>query len=308
MSGDARLLTYGELRREAAGALRAAGVSAAALEARLMAERAAGMTRTEYLREDGATAPKGVAETLRQMTRRRERGEPAAYITGEWEFYSLPILVSRATLIPRADTETLAAHAIEILTALFDEFPASPALRVLDLCAGTGCVGLAIAANVQGVEVTLADKYDGAAELCRKNIERCALSARLSVAPADALLPPPRDMGAFDMIVCNPPYIPTGDIDATDVSVREYEPMYALDGGADGLLFFRAIAHLWKSALKNGGYLLFECGAAQADDVQRILRDNGFTQLSTATDTGGHVRVVAGQLKIFDKGTSKDGS
>jgi release factor glutamine methyltransferase len=229
------------------------------------------------------------------MTRRRLAGEPAAYITGEWEFYSIPVRVSRETLIPRTDTELLAERAIARLLAR--DYGGR---RVLDLCAGTGCVGLAVVKNAPGAYAVLTDKFDGALALCRENAERNRLSDRVSVVAADALAAP-ADLsdciyaGSFDIIVCNPPYIPSGDLSALDASVRDYEPRRALDGGADGLGFFRAVAEKWRPALKSGGYLLFECGAGQAGAVRDILRENGFEDISSARDTIGHERVVGGR-------------
>ncbi|MDR2615039.1 MAG: peptide chain release factor N(5)-glutamine methyltransferase [Oscillospiraceae bacterium] len=286
--------TYGGIYREARDALRRAGVSSPELEARLLAQRAAGKTREAYIRDGGLPAEARAVKTLRELTAERLRGAPAAYLVGEWEFYSLPIAVSRDTLIPRTDTETLAGRAIEILTDAAARGGAGA--RVLDLGAGTGCVGLAIAANVLSARVALADKYAGAAALCGINAERNALTERAEVIMADALAPPEETLGRFDLIVCNPPYIPTGDLSALDNSVRDYEPRRALDGGADGLDFFRAVALHWRAAMEPGGYLLFECGAGQSGAVREILRENGFADISATRDTAGHERVVEGRI------------
>ncbi|MDR2421248.1 MAG: peptide chain release factor N(5)-glutamine methyltransferase, partial [Oscillospiraceae bacterium] len=277
--------TYGGIYRASRDALRRAGVSSAELEARLFAQSASGKTREEYIRDGGLPAPEGCARALRALTARRLRGEPAAYILGEWEFYSLPVFVSRETLIPRTDTETLAARATALLSAR--AAAGASDMRVLDLCAGTGCVGLAVAAGAVGARVTLADKYAGAVELCRKNAERNALSGRVEAVMADALSPPGEGLGAFDTIVCNPPYIPSGDIGSLELSVRGFEPRRALDGGRDGLDFFRAVARHWRGAVRRGGHLLFECGAGQAPAVRGILRENGFADVSAAGGAGG---------------------
>ncbi|MDR1328217.1 MAG: peptide chain release factor N(5)-glutamine methyltransferase [Oscillospiraceae bacterium] len=285
---------------EARDALRGGGVTAAELEARLFVSAASGKTRAEYIRDAPLPAPEATAAAASDMTRRRLAGEPAAYITGEWEFYSMPVRVSRETLIPRTDTELLAERAIARLLAR--DYGGR---RVLDLCAGTGCVGLAVVKNAPGAYAVLADKFDGALALCRENAERNLLSNRVSVASADALAAPVDNnlsggcnyAGSFDIIVCNPPYIPSGDLSALDVSVRDYEPRYALDGGADGLGFFRAVAEKWSSALKRGGYLMFECGAGQSGAVRDILRENGFEDISSARDTIGHERVIEGKIK-----------
>ena len=171
-----------------------------------------------------------------------------------------------------------------------------PGMRVLDLCAGSGCVGLAVAANVPGCRVVLADVSEAALRLCKQNVRRNELNARVTCVQADALEPPDAALWDFDVIACNPPYIPTGDIAGLDVSVRDYEPRSTLDGGADGLDFYRAIAARWGAALRLGGALLFEVGIGQAGDVGAILAQNQFEQIQTFQDTQGIGRVVEGVL------------
>ena len=132
--------------------------------------------------------------------------------------------------------------------------------------------------------------------MCKQNIRRCDLNARVTCVHADALEPPAAALWDFDVIACNPPYIPTGDIAGLDVSVRDYEPRSALDGGADGLDFYRAIAERWGKALRLGGSLVFEVGIGQAPDVEQILAMNGFEQIQTTQDTQGIWRVVEGVM------------
>ena len=137
----------------------------------------------------------------------------------------------------------------------------------LDLCAGSGCLGLAIASQVKDARVVLGELSDGALRVCRQNIRRCGLTGRVTAMQLDALRPPLQRLGDFDCIVSNPPYIPSGDIPGLDASVRDYEPHMALDGGADGLDFYRAICAHWRSVLHPGSRLCFEVGIGQADDV-----------------------------------------
>ena len=150
---------------------------------------------------------------------------------GEWEFYGLPLDISSDVLIPRSDTEVLAERAILRARA------AGEGGRVLDLCAGSGCVGLAVAANVPACRVVLGELSEGALRVCKQNVRRNSLNARVTCVSVNALEPPASALWDFDIIACNPPYIPTGDIPGLDVSVRDYEPHMALDGGADGLDF-----------------------------------------------------------------------
>ncbi|MDR3209313.1 MAG: peptide chain release factor N(5)-glutamine methyltransferase [Oscillospiraceae bacterium] len=272
--------------------LREQGVAGFDLEARLLCEKASGKTREAFIRDAAHYPPDGRFEReLMSFLARRAGGEPIAYITGEWAFYSLPMEVSPDVLIPRADTEILAERAIKILKGAAG---GGAPLRVLDLCCGTGCVGLAIAANVPDARVTLADNSDAALRLARANTARNALTRRAAVSSADALAPPPPLFGSFEMIVCNPPYIPTADLDGLEPSVRAYEPRAALDGGEDGLAFYRRVAASWKTLLQKGGFLLFECGAGQAQAVMNILREHRYTGIAAAKDLQGIDRVVEG--------------
>ena len=167
---------------------------------------------------------------------------------------------------------------------------------VLDLCAGSGCVGLALAKHLPGSRVTLGELDEGALRICRQNIRRNDLTGRVAAMQMDALEKPPVHLGEFDAIVSNPPYIPDGDIAGLDVSVRGYEPHLALKGGEDGLDFYRAICAQWTAALRAGGCLLFEVGIGQADDVLRIMRSAGFGDVEITPDLNGIPRVVSGVL------------
>ena len=282
--------TYNNLYLDTRQRLRQAGVEGAQLEARELVCCAAGKSREQFYRDMALYASDQVEEKLRELVARRLAGEPVAYIIGEWEFYGLSLEVSSDVLIPRMDTEVLAERAILLARA------AGEGARVLDLCAGSGCVGLAAASNVSECRVVLADVSEAALKLCKQNIRRCDLNARVTCVHADALEPPAAALWDFDVIACNPPYIPTGDIAGLDVSVRDYEPRSALDGGADGLDFYRAIAERWGKALRLGGSLVFEVGIGQAPDVEQILAMNGFEQIQTTQDTQGIWRVVEGVM------------
>ena len=282
--------TYNNLYLEVRRQLRAAGIPAAQLEAREIVCYAADKNREQFFRDMSLYASDPVEERVRALAKRRLEGEPVAYIIGEWEFYGLPLDISRDVLIPRLDTEVLAEQAILAARA------AGEGCRVLDLCAGSGCVGLAVAANVPECRVVLADLSEGALRVCKQNIRRCDLNARVTCLSADAKLPPLPALWDFDMIVCNPPYIPSGEIAGLDASVRDYEPHQALDGGDDGLDFYRAVASKWKGALRLGGTLLFEVGMGQAPDVERILGKNGYENVRSFQDTQEIWRVVAGTI------------
>ena len=283
--------TYNDLYLDARKALKGAGVEQAQLEARELLCFASGKDRGEFLRDLPLYASDGVEGRFRGLLDRRLKGEPVAYLIGEWEFYGLTLDVCRDVLIPRPDTETLVERGILHVRDLPD------GARVLDLCAGSGCVGLAMADNCPNTRVILAEWCGDALRVCRQNILRCALSQQVSAAQVDALEPPPRILRDFDLIVCNPPYIPTREVGRLDVSVRDYEPRMALDGGEDGLKFYRSIAKKWKCALKPGGKLIFEVGYDQAQAVRDIMARNGYQDLQTTMDPGMHWRVVEGSVE-----------
>lgn len=282
-------ITYNNLYMDIRQELHRAGIQAATLEARELVCFAAGKTREQFVRDGRLYVPQDVEEQARALMHRHLAGEPLAYLIGEWEFYGLPLDISEQVLIPRSDTEVLAGEAIRWLQTQQDA-------RVLDLCAGSGCVGLAVASQVHDCRVVLGEKSEAALRICRQNIRRSGLLGRVTPMPADALEPPTRQLGEFDCIVCNPPYIPTQDIETLDVSVRDYEPHMALDGGEDGLEFYRAISENWREALHPGARLYFEVGIGQADSVLRIMRRQGFGELEIVPDTAGIPRVVYGTL------------
>lgn len=282
--------TYNNLYLDLRRKLKAAGIPAAQLEARELVCYAAGKGREEFYRDLSLYASSQVEKTVEELAARRLEGEPVAYIIGEWEFYGLNLEIDRRVLIPRMDTEVLAEQAILAARA------AGEGCRVLDLCAGSGCVGLAVAANVPECRVVLADVLEGALRICRQNIRRCGLSDQVICAFADAKLPPLPALWDFDVIACNPPYIPSLDILTLDPSVKDYEPHEALDGGEDGLDFYRCVCSKWKGALRLGGRLIFEVGAGQAPDVEALLSQNGFEDIRSFQDTQGILRVVSGAI------------
>lgn len=283
-------ITYNNLYLDIRRQLKAAGVENAQLEARELVCYATDKSREQFVRDMGLYVADSMEKRIRDLVSRRLAGEPVAYIIGEWEFYGLPLDISGDVLVPRLDTEVLADRAIALAREVGE------GARVLDLCAGSGCVGLAVAANVPECHVVLGDVSEGALRVCKQNVRRNGLSAQVACLMADALRPPTPLMWDFDVIACNPPYIPTGDIPGLDGSVKDYEPHLALDGGEDGLDFYRAIASRWGKALRHNGKLVFEVGIGQASDVEMIMARYGFTDIRTYQDTAGIWRVVEGTV------------
>ena len=261
----------------------------ASLLARNLLCHITGKTREELLRDMEIYASEQVCGQMDEAVARITAGEPLAYVLGQWEFFGMTLHVDSNVLIPRDDT--CAVTELAISKALF--LDAAP--RILDLCTGSGCIGLAIARRVKDARVTLADISAGAMATAKKNITLQKQSGRVSCVKADALAAPSAFLGKFDMIVSNPPYITTEEMEQLPSSVKDYEPHLALHGGTDGLDFYRSIAANYAQALKPGGYLCFEFGFGQGDAVCQILEMNGYTILERSRDYNDRERAVIAQ-------------
>lgn len=261
----------------------------ASLLARNLLCYVSGKSQEQIVADREKYACEAVCEAMESSVQRILAGEPLAYVLGEWEFYGMTLYVDSNVLIPRDDTCAVAALAIK--KGLFlDQDP-----RILDLCTGSGCIGLAVANRVKDAKVTLADISRDALAVAKKNIARQKLSGRVSCVQADALAPAAAFLGKFDLIVSNPPYVTTKEMEELPESVKDYEPHLALHGGADGLDFYRAIVKNYTQALKPGGYICFEFGMGQGDDVCRILERNGYTILERSRDYNDRERAVLAQ-------------
>lgn len=266
----------------------------ASLLARNLLCHVSGKSQEQILADREKYADEAVCSRMAEAVERVKAGEPLAYVLGEWDFYGLRLYVDRNVLIPRDDTCAVAELAIR--NALFLE--QDP--RILDMCTGSGCIGLAIASRVKDARVTLADISKEALAVAKKNVALTHLGGRVSCVQADALAPAAPFLGKFHMIVANPPYVTTAEMDTLPASVRDYEPRLALLGGEDGLLFYRSIAENYRSALKPGGFLCLEFGMGQADSVCSILKENGFTNLAVTKDFNGRERAVIAQYSRKD--------
>lgn len=221
---------------------------------------------------------------VKSIINRRKKGEPLQYILGKWWFYEGEFYVGRGVLIPRQDTETLVDTALEFISK-------KDTLSVADLCAGSGAIGISIAAKRPNATVTAVEKYNNAFKFLEKNIQlnNCE---NIKAVKADVLK---RPFGLYDIIVSNPPYINKNDMELLSTEVKK-EPKTALFGGEDGLRFYREITAKWKNTLKKGGRLVFEIGIGQADEVEQILKAEGFSEIGTVKDLSGIQRVIFGTL------------
>lgn len=277
---------YSELYLDARRALLAAEGQNASNIARELVCAASGKSAEQLIADRELYASEEISELTDSFVQRYLKGEPMPYILGEWDFYDMTLTVNPSVLIPRDDTMVVTELAIK--KALFLE--QNP--RILDLCTGSGCIGLAIARRVKDARVTLADVSQAALRVARRNIQSQRLSAHVTCVNVDVRKPAPDYLGTFDLIVSNPPYVTTAECETLDPSVRDFEPRLALDGGEDGLDFYRAIIKNYTPVLMPGGYLCFEFGMGQEDAVCRLLKRGGYEIIELRKDTAEITRAV----------------
>ena len=279
-------MTYQEWTIRSVDRLTKAGCDSPAFEVRCICEDLA--CRHPRMTDE---IPPAVVERLERAVDERAARRPLQYILGNWDFLHLNLKVGEGVLIPRPDTEILCETAADFLRKTGAVRP-----RVLDLCAGSGCVGLGVASLYDGVAVTAVERSPEALAFLRQNVAESGLAA--DVVEGDVLVAPPADLGRFDVIVSNPPYIPTADLPYLMPEVQ-CEPRMALDGGADGLMFYRAIMAHWLPLLKDGGLLAVEIGQGQEQDVAALFAAAGLQNVTATPDLSGILRVVSGQKEGF---------
>lgn len=273
-----------QARQRLAAALAAAGKEPAALESRLLIEGATGLTPLALITLAERPLGRGAAKLLQQYAARRLDSEPVSRILGRSGFYGLDLRIEPDVLDPRADTETLVSAALAILES---KNCANP--RILDLGAGSGAILCALLDGRRDAFGVGVDISWAACSLARQNLAHCGLCERSSVIRGDWTQPLG---GAFDLIVSNPPYIAQAEIATLEREVAAFDPILALDGGADGLDPYRLIARELKRLLRSGGAAVFEIGWRQADGVADIFETAGFSGANILKDSGGRDRVV----------------
>jgi release factor glutamine methyltransferase len=278
------MTSWSDILTAAAARLREAGVEGPARDARVLLGDVLGLDGGGVLAIGDQPAGAEQAAAFEAMIMRRAAGEPVSRIRGWREFYGRRFRVSPAVLDPRPDTETLVGAALERLPA---------GGRVLDLGTGSGCILITILVERAGASGAGVDLSPDALAIAQGNAGDLEVMDRALFVEGSwaAALP----LGPFDMVVSNPPYIPTGDIAGLDRDVREHDPMLALDGGADGLAPYREICVLAASLLRPGGWLLLEVGTGQAEDVLELASDAGLAAIGALEDLNGIRRVVVAQ-------------
>ena len=278
--------TYAQLYMEARKVLTEMDGPQAGLTARELLCAASGKTREQLIAQQELYVTESVEENMAQLVHRYLQGAPLAYLLGEWDFYGMTLYVDENVLIPRDDTCAL----VDLALRRAGQLPVSP--RILDLCTGSGCIGLALAKAIPNARVTLGDNSKDALAVAKKNIKRHGLTGRVTAMEVNALEPAPGFLGKFDLIVSNPPYITDEEMTRLDKSVRDYEPHLALRGGADGLDFYRAIVENFSPALKPGGFLAFEYGMGQGYGVATIMQAADYHQPEIRKDNQGINRAI----------------
>lgn len=281
---------YGDLYLQARRLLLPSEGENASMAARELLAFASGKSVTSVLADANLYTSEQVEERLNGYVNRMLAHEPLPYILGQWDFYGISLEVTPDVLIPRDDTLAVTDLAIEALRTVPDP-------RILDLCCGSGCIGLAIAHQLPEAHVTLADISRPALAVAKRNIKRLKLMNRVTAVGLDARKRGPSFVGALDALVCNPPYVTSGEMARLEPSVRDYEPALALDGGADGLDFYRAVSENYSHLIVSGGYLCFEFGLGQHVAVSMILQEYGYTDITLRRDMRGVIRAVRGKKK-----------
>ncbi|MBI5014163.1 MAG: peptide chain release factor N(5)-glutamine methyltransferase [Deltaproteobacteria bacterium] len=273
-----------ELVRIAAGYLAEKGIEGARLDAEILLAHALDVPRIQlYLQFDKPLETREV-DAYRELVRRRARREPAAYVTGCREFWSLALRVDPRVLIPRPETERLVEAALERMEV--------PSGRLADLGTGSGAIALALLSERTGWEAVGTDVSDGALAVAAENAGRLGLQDRFEARRGDLVAPLGGE--SFDLVVSNPPYIPSGDLATLEPEVCGYEPRAALDGGVDGLDVLRRVAVDAPRVLRPGGWLVVEFGAGQGAAVRGLLEAGGaYADVRILSDYTGRPRVAA---------------
>ena len=280
--------TVESIRRSLAARLKAAGHDTAELDARLLVGAVLGLDLTGLVTGAKRALTKDEADRLERLAQRRLAGEPVARILGIKEFWGLPLHLSTATLVPRPDTETVVERALELLRA---DGVAERALRIADLGTGSGAILLALLSELPNAHGFATDISAEALQTASRNAAALGLSQRTTWIECDygsGLA------GAFELIVSNPPYVPSADIAGLDIEVRAHDPRAALDGGADGLDAYRALISQSAGLLTPGGFMVVEVGQGQSGDVEALMTASGLSPTGPPkADLGGIPRAVS---------------
>lgn len=279
-------MTYAELREYALEGLEKSGSDSPENDVRELMQHYFSLTRAEYSLKRNETPPKALEGAFLSAVDRRCEGQPLQYIIGSWSFMGCELLVGEGVLIPRDDTEVCVRGCMELL-----ENSARTKPHIIDLCSGSGAIAIALASEYPDAEITAAELSDRTYDFLSRNISLNGLQNVHPVKGDISELCSGFEDGFFDAVISNPPYIRTDEIQTLQREVQ-YEPVMALDGGSDGLYFYRLIAEKWLQKLKPGGILSLEIGEYQARDVCLLLEEHGMEKINVLKDISGLDRAV----------------
>ena len=270
------------------------GIESPRLSAEILMSQVLELSRIELYTNFEKVVAKAQLDRLHELVKRAGENEPVAYLISRTEFYSLKIEVNRSCLIPRPETELLVERAIEFLrTRGGQQF-------VCDLCTGSGCIAVAIAKNHAGAKITATDICDEALAVAAVNVEKHNLKDQVKLLRGDLFDPvvPQLDVEKFDLIVCNPPYVSTGEFEQLDKNVKDYEPQLALLAGVDGLDVYKRICEKIGEFLKDDGAVIMEVGYRQGPAVKELLEQtDGFAEITIEKDFNDNDRIVTAKKK-----------
>jgi release factor glutamine methyltransferase len=269
------------------------GVESPRLQVELILAHVLRMPRLKLYLEFNRPLSEAEASDTRSLVKRRGQREPLQYLLGSTSFCGLEIEVNPHVLIPRPETEFLAERAWTLLKERADETPP----LVLDLCTGSGCLAIAIASHCPSAMIHAIDISDKALDVARRNAQRHGFADRIMFFQGDVFHAPPRD-AKFDLIVSNPPYIPTADVSTLQPEVRDHEPMGALDGGPDGLSIIRRIANEAPGHMLPGGWLALEFSDGQGDALRKLFALPPWTEVSIEKDFSRRERILIARAQI----------
>ena len=274
-------MTYRQLLGLGTEILSKAGITEAPIDAWRLFENITGMDRARYIMIEEDEAPEEEKEAYRILIQKRAERVPLQYIIGEQEFMGMTFKVNSSVLVPRMDTEILVVETARKLKS---------GMKLLDMCTGSGCILISLMHLIEGVNGTGSDISKQALLVAKENAVNNQIPATFVCSDMFEQIE-----GTYDIIVSNPPYIPTAVISTLMPEVRDFEPSRALDGHEDGLYFYRTLAKQSMDYLNEGGYLFLEIGCEQAGDVTGYLTANGFTGVTVVKDLAGLDRVVYGK-------------
>lgn len=286
MNREVGSLTCGELYRESVQRLRKAGIEDYVVDSLYLMKHYFNMDRNALIMNGDKSADKAQCDRFFSALSDREKGKPLQYILGIWNFMGNDFYVGEGVLIPRDDTEILVQTALAFLKGRENQ-------RVIDLCSGSGAVAISIAKEMPFSKVTAMELSDDALRYMQKNIDLNKVSGVEKVKGDVLKMAENYADGSFDLVVCNPPYIKSDEIDTLQKELQ-YEPRMALDGGTDGLDFYRVITDKWSPKIRAGGMLAYEIGEEQYLPVKKLMEENNFENINFCLDFQGFKRVISG--------------